>query len=103
MIVLNENQAVIFDSPATIESSKKLIEFVTVQLKSKINAVVATHFHTDCVGGLKAFHDNSIPSYAKQQIDILKRMKNESSVIPKRGFVHSLSLKAGKERYMPNF
>lgn len=104
MIVLNENQAVVFDSPSNNESSKKLIEFVTGKLNCKINAVVATHFHADCVGGLKAFHDNSIPSYANQQtIEILKRMKHESSVLPQKGFEHSLTLKVGKEKIYAEF
>jgi metallo-beta-lactamase class B len=104
MIVLNGNQAIIFDSPSTIESSRKLIEFITGKLNCKINAVVATHFHADCVGGLKAFHDHRIPSYANQQtIDILKRMKYESSAIPQKGFERSLTLKAGKEKVYAEF
>ena len=34
--------------------------------KLKINGVVATHFHRDCVGGLEAFHTKVIQSYGQQ-------------------------------------
>lgn len=99
MIVLNENQAVIFDSPSDNESATELITYVIKELNSKINAVVATHFHADCVGGLKAFHDHKIPSFANQQtIEILKSLDPDSSATPQNGFKQSLTLYAGREK-----
>ena len=104
MIVISENQAVIFDSPSDNKSATELINYVSKQLKSKINAVVATHFHADCVGGLKAFHDHKIPSYANQQtIEILKSLNPESSATPQNGFNQSLTLYAGGEKVYAEF
>ena len=60
MIAVNGNEAIIFDTPADNTGSEELIKFVNEKLKSRINAVIPTHFHNDCVGGLEIFHDNKI-------------------------------------------
>lgn len=64
MIVHNNNEAVVFDTPVNDEISEELIQWIQNSLKSKINAVVPTHFHDDCLGGLHAFHKHKIPSIA---------------------------------------
>ncbi|MDR2861945.1 MAG: hypothetical protein LBV07_05300, partial [Syntrophobacterales bacterium] len=43
MIVVKDNEAIIFDTPADNETSCKLIDWVTQSLKSKIIAVIPTH------------------------------------------------------------
>jgi metallo-beta-lactamase class B len=98
MIIINKKQAVVFDTPADNESAAALIEFVREKLNGTIKAVVATHFHADCIGGLKMFHDNKIPSYANQRtIDILQK-KAVSPVIPQNGFEQTLTLAVGSEK-----
>ena len=47
MIIVNENEAIIFDTPATIESSAELIKYIKENLNCKISAVIPTHFHED--------------------------------------------------------
>jgi len=97
MIIINENEAVIFDTPADDESSEELINYVN-KLKCTIKAVIPTHFHEDCVGGLATFNKHSIPAYASNQtIELLKKKKNKSSNLLK-GFDDSLTLNVGNEK-----
>ena len=64
MIVVDQNEAIIFDTPTDDRTSAELINWVQTELNAIVKAVVVTHFHTDCLGGLAEFHKNEIPSYA---------------------------------------
>jgi metallo-beta-lactamase class B len=64
MIVINGNEAVVFDTPADDSGSSELLDFISNKLNAKVTALVATHFHADCVGGLNEFHTRNISSYA---------------------------------------
>lgn len=76
MIVHNNNETVVFDTPVNDDISEELIQWIQNSLKSKINAVVPTHFHDDCLGGLNAFHKHHIPSIANSKtIEIAKEKK----------------------------
>src|SRR5690606_22317643 len=50
MIVIDGGEAIIFDTPADDTTSLALINWVESNLKSKIKAVIPTHFHLDCLG-----------------------------------------------------
>lgn len=67
MIVRDGDETVIFDTTVDDVSSEELIKWISGTLHCKITAVVATHFHADCLGGLRAFHQHGIPSYASSQ------------------------------------
>ncbi len=43
MIVVNGNEAVVFDTPATNETAKELIGYLTGKLHAKIKGIVATN------------------------------------------------------------
>lgn len=76
MIVHNNEETVVFDTPVNDEISEELIQWIQNSLKSKINAVVPTHFHDDCLGGLNAFHKHHILSVANSKtIEIAKEKK----------------------------
>ncbi|MCB0669758.1 MAG: MBL fold metallo-hydrolase, partial [Saprospiraceae bacterium] len=64
MIAVDGREAIIFDTPVDNENAGKLIDWVEHELNKKIIGVVVTHFHTDCLGGLPAFHEKGIPSFA---------------------------------------
>jgi metallo-beta-lactamase class B len=66
MIVVDGGQALVFDTPAESSTAEELINWVKSTLNSQVKAVIATHFHADCLGGLDAFHSKNIPSYAQQ-------------------------------------
>ena len=98
MVVVNGGKAVIFDTPANDSASEELINFVNKNLNSIISAIIPTHFHNDCVGGLKAFGENHIPGYASSKtIDILKKEDNKNASLLK-SFTDSLTLDIGGEK-----
>ena len=93
LIVRDGNEVIVFDSPTNNNSSETLIKWINETLNCKINAIIPTHFHDDCLGGLKAFDDNNIPSYAYfKTVELAKEHKYE---IPKNSFKNSIIIKVG--------
>jgi metallo-beta-lactamase class B len=101
LVVRNGHQALIFDTPTDDQSAKELIRLVQDSLQCKIMTVVPTHFHSDCLGGLKAFHEAGIPSIANELT--LDLAKNSGVEIPKNGFRDSLTLEIGSEKVWIKF
>ncbi len=64
LIIREKKQAIVVDTPIDLPSSTELIEKIKEYLGASVKAVIATHFHEDCLGGLEAFHQKNIPSYA---------------------------------------
>jgi metallo-beta-lactamase class B len=63
LIYINKKKAVIVDTPMNDTLSDLLLKwFKKTFPKVEIVAVVVTHFHDDCIGGLRAFHKAKIPS-----------------------------------------
>ncbi|MBU2905256.1 MULTISPECIES: subclass B1 metallo-beta-lactamase [Arenibacter] len=104
MLVVYENEALVFDTPTDDESSLELINYVTKKLNCEIKVVVPTHFHGDCVGGLEAFYKYNIPAYASNSTIELLGAKDKVFSRPMNGFVDSLALNiGGKKVYVEYF
>lgn len=101
LIVRNGYETIIFDTPTNDKGTEELIKWVKETLQCKINAIIPTHFHNDCLGGLKAFHDHDIPSYAYSKT--VELAKENDVVVPKNSFSDSLILKVGNERIIAKF
>lgn len=101
LIVRDNKETIIFDTPTEDKSAAELITWIEKTLDCKINAVIPTHFHNDCLGGLQAFNDKQIPSYANDYTIELAKANN--FVLPKNGFTDSLTLKVGKEKIVAKF
>jgi metallo-beta-lactamase class B len=101
LIVRDRNEAIIFDTPTNDTSAAALIKWVEEALHCKVNAIIPTHFHNDCLGGLKAFDEHNIPSYA--YVKTIELAKENNVVVPKNSFRDSLILKVGKEKVMVKF
>ncbi len=100
MIVVDNGEAAVFDTPTDRESSKELIEFLK-ERNFKIKSVTATHFHEDCIGGLDEFHKIGVPSYAnKMTIDLLKE---ETKNIPQNGIEKEFTIKVGNKKVFLNY
>lgn len=93
MIVRESDEAIVFDTPVDDVSSEELINWISETLHCKITAVVATHFHMDCLGGLQAFHQYGIPSYASAQtIELAKKNKFN---IPENSIGNTFTFRVG--------
>lgn len=101
LIVRDKNEVVIFDTPTNDKSSEALILWVKEILNCQIKAIVPTHFHDDCLGGLQAFHSQGIPSIAHELT--LQLAKQNEMVVPQTGFVEALELKVGNEKVLLRF
>ena len=95
MIVHNNNETVVFDTPVNDEISEEMIQWIQNSLKGKINAVVPTHFHDDCLGGLNAFHKHHILSIANSKtIEIAKEKKLP---VPLKSFTNQEKIAVGNQ------
>lgn len=101
MIVKDGNETVIFDTPIDDKSSGELIGWIKNKLHATINAVIPTHFHEDCLGGLKEFNKNNIPSYASNKTIELAKKNGYST--PEHGFDTTLILSVGKQKVYAKF
>ncbi|EMS34530.1 Beta-lactamase [Mariniradius saccharolyticus AK6] len=93
LVVTDGKEALVFDTPTDVAASEELIQWITKNQKLEIKGIVPTHFHNDCLGGLQAFEELEIPSYATFKTIDLARENN--FVVPKNGFADSLVLKVG--------
>ena len=101
MIVVNSNEALVFDTAADDETSSELIDWIEKSLKCRITAVIPTHYHVDNLGGLNEFHRRGIPSYANNKtIQIAKEI---GGPVPQHGFDQSMELAVGKEKVFIGF
>lgn len=101
MIVVDSNEALVFDTPANEEASVELINWVESELKCKIKGVVATHFHNDCLAGLGEFHSRNIPSYSN--LKTIELANTEKVIPPQNGFKKSFVLEVGNRIVINEF
>lgn len=98
MIVTDNKEAIIFDTPTNDSVSNQLISWLTDSLGYTIQAIVPTHFHDDCLGGLQAFHKHNIPSYANAATITLAA--KDSVTIPQHAINDSLWLNVGNKKIL---
>lgn len=101
LVVRNGNDVIIFDTPTNDKSAAALIKWIQETLHCKISAVIPTHFHNDCLGGLGVFHEQGIPSYA--YFKTIALAKENNFTVPQNSFCDSLILNAGDEQVIASF
>jgi metallo-beta-lactamase class B len=97
MIVVNEAEAIVFDTPATKESAEELIAFIVEKLQSTITAIIPTHFHEDCVAALETFLTPDTQGYASHKTIALLNGLNKTYSKPLISFQDSLALTVGSK------
>ena len=98
MVVVNGNEAVVFDTPTDSRSSEELIQYITGTLKTTVKAIIPTHFHTDCVGGLEAFNAHDIPVYASSKTIAFLTSEGQQFTKPINAFDGTLALPVGGKK-----
>ncbi|WP_298479465.1 subclass B1 metallo-beta-lactamase [uncultured Maribacter sp.] len=103
MLVLNDNKVIVFDTPTDNKSSQELINFTTKKLNSKIIALIPTHFHEDCIGGLQEFEKHNIQLHVyKRTLELLEK-KGQKFSKPITEFDNNLILSIGDENIYADF
>jgi len=91
LVLMDNGQAFLFDTPVTNEQTETLVTFIADSLHANVSGFVPNHWHGDCMGGLNYLDKHGVKSYASQiTIDIAKK---EGLPLPKQDFKDSLSLK----------
>lgn len=93
LIFIKNNEAIVFDTPTHTTESEELLAWLTDEKKAIVKAVVVNHFHIDCLGGLAAFHNHNIPSYANETT--IELAKKDSVTLPQIGFKLQNALEIG--------
>ncbi|GGE18191.1 subclass B1 metallo-beta-lactamase [Psychroflexus salis] len=93
MVYVKDNEVIVFDTPTNNQASLELINWIG---QKNIRAVVVTHFHNDCLGGLGAFHTKGIQSYATKQTIQLAKGNNEK-ILPQNLLTNLNEFQIGKQ------
>ena len=101
LIVVDNGEAIVIDTPTNDKASDELIDWIENKEGSKVKAVMATHFHEDCLGGLAEFHNARIPSYALDKTIDFAKVK--AVTVPQNGFDGYLELMVGDKKVMNEF
>ncbi|HQQ96289.1 MAG TPA: subclass B1 metallo-beta-lactamase [Cyclobacteriaceae bacterium] len=97
MIVVDNNEAILFDTPVDDGAALELIRFLSDSMKMKLVGVVPTHFHEDCVGGMEAFNQRGIAGYASKRTIALWQKKERRFSKSWIEFADTLTLRVGRE------
>ncbi len=62
LIFIKNNKALLIDTPVTIGQTKQLFLFLKGSMNVEITKVIVSHYHDDCLGGLKYLHTQGVSS-----------------------------------------
>ncbi|MFL0162353.1 subclass B1 metallo-beta-lactamase [Aquirufa salirivi] len=93
LVIRDSKEVVVFDTPTNNKSADALIQYIKEKLQCNIIAIIPTHFHDDCLGGLASFHEKKIPSYGN--FSTIELTKANQVISPQNGFKDSQNLKFG--------
>lgn len=90
MIVINNHQAALLDTPINDAQTETLVNWVTDSLHAEVTTFIPNHWHGDCIGGLGYLQRKGVQSYANQMtIDLAKE---KGLPVPEHGFTDSLTV-----------
>ncbi len=93
LIVINGQIATIIDLPWTNKQAEILFDWIEKKHKATVKAVVPTHSHTDCAGGLGEAHKRGADSWAF--IETIERLEKGERTVPRNGFAKTKTLTCG--------
>ena len=96
MIVVKGNEAMVFDTPADNESAEMLISFLKDSMDLELIAMIPTHFHEDCIGGIESFYKYQVPIHASARTLRLLKEKERKMPAGIQVFTDSLDLQLGQ-------
>jgi metallo-beta-lactamase class B len=104
LVYTHGGEAMIFDTPVDDSSAIELLYLVGQQLHARVKGIVVNHFHEDCLGGLQAFHDRGIPSYANSRtLKLAAADTANHPVVPMTGFEDTLTLWVGGKQVLNSY
>lgn len=96
LLYIDQNEAVVMDTPPNDEISEQLLDWISQEFpNTKVTTVIINHYHSDCLGGLQAFHDAGAQSYASALTQ--KLAAQDSAVVPQNTFTKKKKIKVGSQ------
>ena len=62
LIFINNGKALLIDTPASIDQTNQMHDFLKKSMKVEISKVIVGHYHDDCIGCLEYLQKQGIPS-----------------------------------------
>jgi metallo-beta-lactamase class B len=101
VVYADSGKVLVIDTPWRIKESQLLINWIKESLNAEIVGIVPTHHHRDCMGGLEAFHQAGVRSYAAQLT--AKLAEKKKLTVPQITFQDSLRIKLNEKDVICHF
>lgn len=75
LVIIDGSEAMLIDTPWTNGLTASLCEWIAATHGAVVKAVIPTHFHEDCMGGLEEVHRRGAISYGLDQTVAIARQK----------------------------
>ena len=95
LLLMTEKEALLIDTPWTENQTERLLDWIEKDRGLSVAGVIATHFHSDCMGGIEAVHRRGVPTYGLSLTAELAR--EDGSEAPRVLFEESMELTVGDE------
>ncbi len=98
-IYINGGEAVIMDTPPSRVQADALLDWFSTRFPDVvIKAVIINHFHDDAVGGIEAFRERGIPSWAGIKTVEALMERTDAPGIPDHHFRKNVSIAVGNNK-----
>jgi len=94
LLVIGEDSAALVDTPWTDEQTGKLFDWVEERFGVRVEHVIATHSHGDCMGGLAEAHRRGASSYSG--VLTAEFAARDGSPVPGTTFTENLRIELGE-------
>ncbi|MGB5160933.1 MAG: subclass B1 metallo-beta-lactamase [Thermoanaerobaculia bacterium] len=95
LLLMTETEALLIDTPWTDDQTERLLDWIERDRGLSVAGVIATHFHSDCMGGIGAVHRREIPTYGLSlTADLAREADHEPPTVL---FTGSMGLTVGGE------
>lgn len=84
LVIISDGEAVLVDTPMSNDQTKQLCDYLMTNYKVTIRALIAGHFHNDCIGGIEYLHSIGAKSLACQLT--VDKCKEEGLAVPTNAF-----------------
>lgn len=101
LVLIKNGNALLIDTPNTNEQTEQLVSYLKDSLNAIVSKVIVGHYHSDCMGGLKFLHEQTVESYSGS----LTRTEciNKNLPVPQKYFDDSLSFDFYGEKVICNY
>lgn len=94
LVVIDGPEAMLIDLPWTDELTAVLCDWIAKSHGAKVSAVVPTHFHEDCMGGLAEAHRRGAVSYGLDRT--IEIAKQKGLPVPQISYRDRVTVRCGR-------